>query len=167
MTAQLGRFVLRDLAPWDATALFALTGCRKTTEYMGFKTHKSIAETLDLILTYRKSATKFQGVFLADALVGVIGFEIRAHQAAVLIMFRSEWSARGAGRELSVPFVEWIFTHPEIWRVQAHCHVDNTPVQRVLERMGAVREGRLRRFEVFPNISDEPQDVFVYSIVRQ
>ena len=35
-----------------------------------------------------------------------------------------------------------------------------------MTRMGAEREGRLRRFEMFPNLSDEPQDCFVYSIVR-
>jgi len=77
------------------------------------------------------------------------------------IMFRRDWKARGAGREFSVPFVQWIFMHPQIWRVSAFCHVDNFPVRRVLERMGASYEGTLRRFEMFPNVSDEPQDAIV------
>ena len=95
-----------------------------------------------------------------------MGFEVIEHQVAMTIMFRRDWKARGAGREFSVPFVAWIFTHPQIWRVWAYCHPKNVPVIRVLERMGATREGLLRRFAVFPNISDEPQDAYVYGIVR-
>lgn len=166
MTAQLGRFKIRDLVPWDATALFQLTSDPEVTQYMGFRTHTSLTEAEDLISKYRDNSVKFQGVFLEDSLIGVFGMEIKEHQAAITIMFRRAWKSRGAGREFSVPFVQWIFTHPQIRRVCAYCHVDNISVQRVLERMGAGREGRLRRFEVFPNISDEPQDVFVYSIVR-
>lgn len=169
MTAQIGRFVIRDLNPWDGAALFVMTGDPAVTRYMGFRTHEHPLEAAALIETYSTSLTKWQAVCLADNpadVLGIVGFEVRGHQATITIMFRHDWKARGAGREFSKPFVQWVFTHPSIWRVWAYCHVDNVPVQRVLERMGAVREGRLRRFEVFPNVSAEPQDVFVYAIVR-
>ena len=168
MTVQ-GPLIVRDINPWEGAKVFALTGDANVMRYMGFKTHRSVDEATALIRTYANSATRWQAVCPdgdATDILGIVGLEIHRHQAAVTIMFRRDWKARGAGREFSVPFVKWIFTHPQIWRVWAYCHVDNIPVQRVLERMGAVQEGLLRRFEVFPNLSDEPQDAYVYAIVR-
>lgn len=166
MTAKLGRFTICDLNPWEGADLFWMTGNPNVTRYMGFRTHKTVDEATQLMAQYRNGPTKWQAVCLGNEVLGVVGLEVRGHQAALTIMFRPNWKARGAGREFSVPFVKWIFTHPKIWRVWAYCHVDNIPVQRVLERMGAVREGCLRRFEFFPNVSTEPQDCYVYAIVR-
>lgn len=166
---RLGRFLIRDILPWEGSAIFALTGDSVAMKYMGFRTHKTIEEACALVAKYQNSPTRWQAVCLAAEphdIFGVIGFEVQGHQAAITIMFRRDWKARGAGREVSTPFVRWIFTHPQIWRVWAYCHVDNIAVQRVLERMGAEREGRLRRFAYFPNISDKPQDAYVYGIVR-
>lgn len=168
--ANLGRFLIRDLNPWEGPGVFALTGDYDVMRYMGFPVHRSVDDATALIRTYRDAPSRFQAVCLGDSpsdILGVIGLEVRGHQAAITIMFRRDWKARGAGREFSKPFVQWMFTHKSIWRVWAYCHVDNVPVQRVLERMGAEREGRLRRFEYFPNVSTtEPQDVYVYAIVR-
>lgn len=169
MNTELGQFVLRDLDPWEGSKVLRLTGDASTMKYMGFKQHKTEAQAATLIERYATAPGRWLAVCPindpADVL-GIVGFEVQRHQATLTVMFRSDWKARGAGRSFSVPFVQWIFTHPEIWRVWWYCHVNNTRAQHGLERMGAVREGRLRRFEVFPNISDEPQDVYVYSIVR-
>lgn len=166
MTAQVGRFVIRDLSPWEGPALFVLTGNPDVTRYMGFRTHASMDEATQLIEQYRNSIAKWQGVYLSNDLLGVVGLEVARHQATMSIMFRSDWKARGAGREFCRPFVQWIFTHQQTWRLWTYVHVDNIAGRRVTERMGAQCEGLLRRFEFFPNISMEPQDCYVYSIVR-
>jgi RimJ/RimL family protein N-acetyltransferase len=167
--AQLGRFLIRDINPWEGPGVFALTGDHNVMRYMGFAVHSTVDQATALIKFYRESPSKWQVVCLdgdPTDILGIVGLEVNRHQATMTIMFRRDWKARGVGREFSTPFVQWIFTHKHIWRVWAFCHVDNIPVQRVLERMGAEREGRLRRFEYFPNVSDEPQDVFIYAIVR-
>lgn len=168
--AKLGRFLVRDINPWEGPALFALTGDEHVMRYMGFPTHRSVDDATRLIQMYGEAPSRFQAVCLDGEptdILGVVGVEVRGHQVTMTIMFRRDWKARGAGREFSTPFVKWIFSHSQIWRVWSYCHVDNIPVQRVLERMGAVREGCLRRFEFFPNVNaDEPQDVYVYAIVR-
>lgn len=169
MTARLGRFLIRDIHPWEGPGVFALTGDRNVMRYMGFKVHDTVDEATALIRQYRQAPSRFQIVCLdgdPTDILGIVGLEVQRHQATMSIMFRRDWKARGAGREFSKPFVQWIFTHPHIWRVWTYVHVDNMPGQRVTERCGALKEGRLRRFEVFPNVSTEPQDVFVYSIVR-
>lgn len=167
-TAQLGRFGIRDLHPWEGPALFALTGDPEVMRYIGFPLHKSVNEATALISQYQKSQARYKAVCSLEGgeVLGVFGMEIVRHSVTLTIMFRRNWKARGAGREFSKPLVQWIFTHPGIWRVWAYCHVDNVPVQRVLERMGAEREGRMRRFEVFPNVSTEPQDCYLYAITR-
>lgn len=171
MTAKpdFGRFLIRDINPWEGPAIFALTGDHEVMRYMGFTVHRSVDDATKLIAQYTNGPSRWQAVCLdgdPTDILGIVGLEVRGHQATVTIMFRRDWKARGAGREFSKPFVLWLFTYPKIWRVMAYCHVDNIPVQRVLERMGAVQEGMLRRFDYFPNISDEPQSVFVYAIVR-
>lgn len=55
---------------------------------------------------------------------------------------------------------------PGVFRVQATCHVDNLASQRVLEKSGFAREGRLARWLVLPNLSPEPQASFMYARVR-
>lgn len=166
----LGRFLIRDIGADEGAKIFAMTGDRAVMKYMGFRVHDSVDDARDLIARYEDSPSKWQAVCLdgdPSDILGIIGFEVQGHQAAVTIMFRRDWKARGAGREFSVPFVKWVFTHPQIWRVWAYCHPHNVAVQRVLQRMGAEREGLLRRFAYFPNINlSEPQDVYVYGIVR-
>jgi [ribosomal protein S5]-alanine N-acetyltransferase len=167
--AQVGCFVARDLNPWEGPALFVMTGNPDVTRYMGFRTHKSVDEATKLIEQYRNSPTKWLAVCPAEApgdIIGVVGFEVARHQATMSIMFRPDWKARGAGREFCKPFVQWIFTHPQIWRLWTYVHISNIQGQRVTERMGATREGLLRRFEFFPNVSTEPQACYIYSITR-
>lgn len=52
------------------------------------------------------------------------------------------------------------------FRVQASCDVENRPSQRTLEKAGFVREGRLERYIVHPNISAEPRGCFMYAKCR-
>lgn len=171
MMAKVGnsRFIIRDMHPWEGPGVFALTGDEHVMKYMGFPVHRSVDDATKLLQTYTQSAARWQAVCLDGEpvdILGIVGLEVQGHAATITIMFRRDWKARGAGREFSKPFVQWIFTHQNIWRVWAYCHEDNVPVRRVLERMGAVCEGYLRRFAFFPNVSSEPQNVYVYSIVR-
>jgi RimJ/RimL family protein N-acetyltransferase len=170
MNAELGRFVIRDLEPWEGASVFRLTGDPKATRYMGFRRHVTEAQATDLITRYKGPNN---GRWLAICpkenpvdVLGIVGLEIRGHAATMSLMFRSDWKARGAGIQFAEPFAAWVMTHPTIWRLWSYVHVDNLLGQRATLRTGAKLEGRLRRFEYFPNISDEPQDVYVYSIVR-
>lgn len=169
MTAQLGRLLIRDMHPWEGPKIFALTGDHNVMRYMGFAVHKSVDDATALIAKYHAAPSRFQAICLdgdPTDILGIVGLEVQRHQATISLMLRRDWKARGVGREFAKPFVQWIFTHKHIWRVWSYVHVDNLPGQRITERMGAEREGRLRRFEFFPNVSTEPQDVYVYAICR-
>jgi ribosomal-protein-alanine N-acetyltransferase len=174
MRQEPGRLMVREfITPYlsDVLALFAMTGDETVMRYMGFKRHTSLMQARELVERYvEHEAAKYLAVYRdgdPEDVLGVVGLEVQGHQAAITIMFRADFKARGAGREFAIPFVNWLLaSNPAIKRVWAYCHVDNVPVQNLLRRMGAVREGRLRKFQFFPNISDEPQDCFIYSIIR-
>ncbi|WP_456477186.1 GNAT family N-acetyltransferase [Oceanithermus sp.] len=53
------------------------------------------------------------------------------------------------------------------WRVFATCHVENVGSQRTLEKAGFEREGRMRRYFIFPNLGPEPADGYLYARVRE
>jgi ribosomal-protein-alanine N-acetyltransferase len=55
---------------------------------------------------------------------------------------------------------------PGIYRVQATCDTENIPSQRALEKSGFIREGRLERYTVHPNVSIEPRACFMYAKCR-
>jgi RimJ/RimL family protein N-acetyltransferase len=53
---------------------------------------------------------------------------------------------------------------PTVYRVTAHCHVDNIASARLLQRSGLTFEGRLARYAMLPNISVEPQDCLLFGM---
>jgi len=52
------------------------------------------------------------------------------------------------------------------FRVQAACDVENHQSARALEKSGFVREARLERYIVHPNISSEPRACYIYARCR-
>lgn len=169
MIAECGPFVVRDIAPWEGAKVFRMTGDAATMRYMGFRCHDNEAQATELIARYQTAQAKWLAVCPKDDpadIYGIVGLEVIRHQATLSLMFRRDWKVRGSARKFAEPFIAWIFTHPQIWRLWSYVHVDNVLGQRATERLGAVQEGYLRRFEYFPNISEVPQDVYVYSIVR-
>lgn len=51
-------------------------------------------------------------------------------------------------------------------RIWAIVHPYNAPSIRVLEKAGFSKEGVLRKYIIFPNISDEPTNVVSYSLCK-
>ena len=161
---------IREITPFDAPWLFKITGDPDAVRYMGLPVHQTVHDAARLIELYRTSPSTFLAVvdrLSPGELLGVIGYEVQAHSVAMTVKLNlHDRRVRGAARIVCLPFVRHLLAQPPIWRVWAHCHVDNLPVQRVLSRMGATYEGTMRRYAVFPNISTEPQDCRLYSIVR-
>jgi len=60
----------------------------------------------------------------------------------------------------------WLLQQPDIYRVFATCDVENPASARVMEKVGMVREGILRRNSIHPSIGNEPRDSLIYAIVK-
>ena len=61
--------------------------------------------------------------------------------------------------------MKWLESESGIQRIWATCDVENLASARVLEKLGLVREGLLRRLTVRPNISELPRDAWMFSKV--
>jgi ribosomal-protein-alanine N-acetyltransferase len=62
--------------------------------------------------------------------------------------------------------VEEVFKVPAFHRVQATCDIENAGSFHALEKAGFVRERRLERYTVHPNLSTEPRPCFMYARCR-
>jgi ribosomal-protein-alanine N-acetyltransferase len=165
------RFAIRDVTIWDAPWLLKITGDPEATRYLGFRTHTSVRQAEELIELYGSNPS-MKAIAVVDRaapgeLLGVIMWEVQGHIATVAILANiHDRRAAGIGRLVCAPFVATLLRQPAIWRVWSYVHVDNVASQRVTERSGAVQEGVMRRYAICPNISDEPQDHYLYAITK-
>ena len=78
---------------------------------------------------------------------------------------RSEWG-QGYATEAARALVDWALSQRRVFRVWTVCDVDNAASVRVLEKLGMVREGVLKRWGIHPNISSEPRDYYCYALTK-
>ena len=94
--------------------------------------------------------------------------EERLRYCKVLIAFhlsRSEWG-RGYVTEATLTLIDWAIGQPQVVRIWTVVDVDNVASIRVLEKVGMIREGLLKRWSIHPNVSPEPRDFYVCSFVK-
>ncbi len=99
-------------------------------------------------------------------LIGMIDLRVEEEANLGYVLARQFWN-RGITTEAVRAVIASAFRQPAIRGVWAVCEVNNTASARVLEKSGMVFEGRLERHLVFPNLGEEPRDVFKYSIGRE
>jgi RimJ/RimL family protein N-acetyltransferase len=171
---QTDRLHLRWHVEADAEEIFArYAHDPEVTRYLCWKPH----QTLDDTLTFQreKAADRDQGVGFgwlirsreSRLVLGMVGFKIDKHTADLgYCLARDAWG-QGYATEAARAVISTMRQHgSEIWRIEALCHVANKASARVLEKAGLRHEGILRRYYVFPNLGDEPQDVHCYALAR-
>jgi RimJ/RimL family protein N-acetyltransferase len=97
----------------------------------------------------------------------MIDFRLAVSRAEVGYVLARRYWGRGLMTEAAGAVVEWVIAQPEIHRVWATVDLDNAASQRVLEKVGMVREGVLRRWVVFPNLGPVPRDVWSFARIRE
>ena len=167
------RLRLRSPATADARVIFESYAqdplvCR----YMIWSPHKTEAATREFIESCVEAWAS--GVRLAyvitehnsDAAIGML--EARVQSTSVdlgYVLARSHWG-QGFMPEAIDSLAAAALATPTFFRVQATCDVENGSSQRALEKAGFLREGRLERFTIHPNISLEPRACFMYAKVK-
>ena len=167
------RLRLRLPLPADADAIFLSYAqdplvCR----YMVWVPHTSVAISHQFIrecLAGWRAGSPLPYV-IADAGSGeVLGMiEARVQSTTIdigYVLTRSRWGS-GLMPEAIEALAGVCLARPEVFRVQAVCDVDNYASARALEKAGFLREGRLDRYGVHPNVSMEPRSVYMYAQCR-
>ena len=175
------RLILRPTRLSDAKKIFnSYAQDLEVTRHVSWTPHQSVRETRNFMkacIKEWKTGTGFPWVITRakdKKLIGMIGlrfsdvklFSHKRHMMDVgYVVMRSEWN-KGYVTEALKAVVSYAFSIPSVHRVWAICDVGNPASARLMEKVGMVREGRLRRYTFHPNISPEPCDVYLYAKVR-
>jgi ribosomal-protein-alanine N-acetyltransferase len=161
------RVILRAPRLDDAQDLFERIACDpEVTRYLSWRPHPGVDETRRVIAEFFNVGDETAWlVELRDGggPVGLCGW--RRPQPHIIdfgYCLGRRWWRQGIMSEAVQLLLDKARRDPTVYRVSAHCHVDNTASARLLERSGLTLEGRLARYAVLPNISAEPQDCLMF-----
>jgi [ribosomal protein S5]-alanine N-acetyltransferase len=162
------RVILRPPRLDDAEALFArIASDPEVTRYLSWMPHPDVDETRRVITElFNVGDERTWLIESRDSgeVIGLCGWRRQVRHAAELgYCVAREWWRRGIMSEVLPLLLGALARDPTVFRVWAVCHIDNTGSVRLLERSGLLLEGRLARFGLFPNLSDEPQDTLLFA----
>ncbi|MGD8316872.1 MAG: GNAT family N-acetyltransferase [Myxococcales bacterium] len=168
------RLVLRRPTPQDAEAAFdAYASDPAITRYLTWTAHRSPAQTEEFLHQVIDAWDLRMGhrMWLIErkedrALLGAIGTSVHFHRVEVGFALGRRFWGQGYMPEALARVLRAAFEDPRIHRVQALCDEENTRSARVMQKVGMVYEGRLRRYGHHPNRSELPRDCLIYSSIR-
>jgi ribosomal-protein-alanine N-acetyltransferase len=161
------RVTLRAPTLDDADLLFErMASDPGVSRYMSWRPHRDVGETRRVITEIFNVGG--ETVWLielrdGDGAIGVCGW--RRPQPHIIdfgYYLARGWWRQGIMSEAVALLLDKAQRDPTVYRVTAHCHVDNIASARLLERSGLTFEGRLARYAILPNISAEPQDCLLF-----
>jgi RimJ/RimL family protein N-acetyltransferase len=169
----LRRLQLRPPRIDDAEAIFVgWAADTDVTGYLTWRPHREVNETRQFLKQclddWRGEVRRVWVITLLEQSEPIGMIEIRLHgQRANLgyVLARLAWG-RGYMTEAVQNLTQTTLSEAGVVRVDAVCDVDNTASARVLEKSGMLREARLRKHLLHPNVSDEPRDVYLYARTR-
>lgn len=172
-TLSTARLLLRAPAVEDAPALFqAYTQNPAVCRFMVWTPHRSADDTRGFMAACVEAwaAGKRQPYVITDAAcgeaIGMIDARFLGTTADIgYVLAQSHWR-QGLMPEAIAAVTDAALAASGLFRVQATCDTDNIASQRVLEKCGFLREGRLERYTVHPNMSPEPRACFMYAKCR-
>jgi [ribosomal protein S5]-alanine N-acetyltransferase len=161
------RVTLRAPALDDAELLFErIASDPEVTRYLSWTTHATVDETRRVITElFNVGGETTWLIELRDGggPIGLCGWRRpQPHTVEIGYCLGRQWWRKGIMSEVLPLLLDKAGQDPTVYRVTAHCHVDNTGSAAVLERSGLTLEGRMARYAVLPNISAEPQDCLLF-----
>lgn len=151
----------------DAEAIFAgMASDPDVTRYLRWTPHHDVDETRRVIEEIYLAGDN--PVWLVEwratgEFVGVCEWRPQAHAVELGYCLGRPWWGHGIMTEVVAMLIDAARQDPAIHRVWATCHVDNVASARVLQNAGMTSEGRLARYEVFPNQGPQPQDCLMFA----
>lgn len=173
ITFKTERLTLRPPALSDAEAVFRNYACDpEVTRYLTWRPHTDVAQAEEFLkscLGRWESGVELTWVITfhgMDEAIGMISCGPKDHRVELGYALARRFWGQGIMTEAARCVTGWLRASPNIYRIWATCDLENRASARVLEKIGMQREGVLRRWTIYPNISPEPRDSFVYAWVR-
>jgi RimJ/RimL family protein N-acetyltransferase len=170
---QTERLLLRKARMDDAPVIFeSYARDPEVTRYLVWKPHQTIQETYRFLSAceqlWRTGKDFAYAITLKEdhSLIGMFSLHPMKMKVEVGYALARLYWGKGFMTEVLRTVIDWAFTQPDIFRVQAICDVENVGSARVMEKAGMMREGLLQRYVLHPNISAEPRDSYLYAVVK-
>lgn len=167
-----GDYLLRALQPGDALAWYTYLSNAAVTQFTSYNIH-SVDEVVRMVDWYIWSYEQRQSLRWAialketNALIGTCGFyqwDVPHALAELGYDLTQEFWGKGIMSWAVNEVVTWGFEHLEINRIQATVMVGNTASERILQKCGFQKEGRLREYKV---CHGSPCDFWIFSLLRR
>lgn len=167
------RLLLRRTKLTDAAAVFDYAADPEVTRYLTFTPNTRQSEASDFLRRCDAAWSTGDAFALAithlddEYVLGVIEARPSAHGVELAYVLRPSAWGNGYMTEAVRAVIDWALGDNSVFRVWAYVDTRNVASQRVLDRVGMIREGILHRWVVHPNLSNEPSDVFMYALWRE
>jgi len=165
------RLQLRRPRITDAEDVFAYASDIDVTHFMDWPNHKTMSTVVDWLsacTSLWESGAEFTWLITPryeERVIGAISLRVVEYKADFGYVLNRQFWGRGLGTEAASAIVDLAASVDGVYRVWATCDIENVASARVLEKVGLVREGILRRWARRPNISSVPRDALVYGKV--
>jgi ribosomal-protein-alanine N-acetyltransferase len=170
---ETSRLSLRRPRASDADAMFArYASDPDVTRFVGWPRHRTVDDTRGFLSfsdgEWTKSPAGPYLIFARDAgrLLGSTGlmFETPYRAATGYVLAKDEWGHGYATETLDA--MVGVARTAGVHRLYALCHSEHLASARVLEKCYFAREGVLRGYAEFPNLTPvQPHDVLCYAIL--
>jgi len=172
-TLRTTRLLLRPFTPADTDAIYTLQSNPRVLRYWNSPPWKERARAERFIEVCNQMATEGTGARLAieraadGAFIGwccLVKWNPDYRSAAIGYCLDDAASGQGFATEAACALLQWAFDTLDLNRMQAETDTRNTASSRVLEKLGFIREGRLREDCV---VDGEVSDTWVYGLLRR
>jgi ribosomal-protein-alanine N-acetyltransferase len=166
------RLKLRAIISKDTEDIFSIFSSEEVTKYYGMYPMKDISEAEELIERFKnsfESSTSIRlGIELKDCnrVIGTCGFHNwnkRHFRAEIGYELNKEFWGQGFGKEAVLAVVMFGFNEMNLERIEAVVYPENKVSKNMLESIGFVQEGLLRKYAYF---RDKSQDLNMFSLIR-
>ena len=163
------RLYLEPLKYEDAEEIFYTYASKpEATRFVSWPTHKTISDTNSFILYARTARQQHKDYSFAirtlreNRLVGSIGvMNFDGEIQFGYIISPTQWN-KGYATEVCKAILKYVKSQSGVKRVFTYVAPENIASIRVLNKCGLIEEARLSRHMIFPNVSPEPGDCFLF-----
>ncbi|MGD8780518.1 MAG: GNAT family protein [Ignavibacteria bacterium] len=167
------RLILRKLEYSDKRDIFDYSKYPEVSRYLIWKKHETEMDTLEFLdfvmEKYKENQPAPWGIELKEKnkIIGTIGYhewDKKNFKAEVGYVLHCNYWQNGIMTEALNYVIEFGFTKMYLNRIEARTDPENIPSQKLLEKVGFLKEGLLREQML---VKERFQDFFIYAILRK
>lgn len=169
------QLVMRELSPNESHDYFSLCSNIETMRPYGILAHKSLSDSENAIAFLRNEFLEQRGmrfgIFLKanGQLIGDCGFwrfDNRRRRAEAGAKISPDFGQKGFMTEALKKLSEYAFLQLDLHAIEGNVAIDNVPSQRLVEKLGFIREGMRREF-TYCAYEARFKDSYLYSMLKR